>query len=541
MSRSYKKVRPMRHRVYSVPQVKDLYDVCRTTVSNWVRDGLCPSPGEGPQLFRGEELSRFHEVRRSRSHQSLRHGQFKCFTCKAIVFPHVGSLEFLADAMARPKVFAACPDCGARTSKLLSETECDKLQKAAQNNTSLKAIDEDVLGSQAGVGKICTKRDENTVGAVCSCNDRVVFEWQQYAGRYDDKTIAAHLVSIREFEASVGGKPFEMLLQRDVAAYREDLLLRLDENGDQALSVSTVRHRASHVRAFLDWLRSQNGFRRLGSNLPGYLELPRRLSAKALPKVRDYPDIKAAAEMIDGMRSVSLREKRDQAIVDMAFLSGFRATALINLRLKHVYIEEGTVIHDGRSLKGKNGKNFVASFFPRTEYFEGVVCTWIKLIKNLGLGSNDALFPDYRRLCHKLSSHQNIQPMTSTGAVTRAFRSASVVAGASYSPHCARDTLAALGASVCKSARERKAWSLNLGHETDVITERYYGKMSEDCRAEIITEIRERRDLIDDEKDLLLDLFFSRLQRGSPEYARAKGLQISLLRAEDEVNDVIEA
>lgn len=530
----------MRHRVYSVPQVMELYDVCRNTVSNWVGDGLRPSPGEGQHLFRGEELKRFHELRRSRSRQSLRHGQFKCFTCKAIFFPEVGSVEILSGAHRGLTAFAVCPNCEVRNSKFLNEVECDKLKTAVQTHISLQVIAEDEACPPAGIGKIRSPGDENAAGSGGSRNDRTVFHWQQYAVRYDAKTIAAHLVSIREFEASVGEKPFEKLRQEDVAGYRDGLLLRLEESGENGLSCSTVRHRASHVRAFLIWLRGQDGFRRLSANLPGYLELPRKLSAKALPKARSYPGIEDAAAMIAGMPVGSLRERRDQAIAAMAFLSGFRATAPTNLRLRHVELENAQVIHDGRSLKGKNGKNFVVSFFPRTESFERVVREWIETIVRLGFGEDDALFPDHRQLVHKLSRRRKIEPMRSVGSVTRAFKAASLVAHADYSPHCARDTLAALGGLICKSARERKAWSQNLGHETDVITERYYGKLKDDQRSGIMTEMRARGDLIDYEKDLLLDLFFNRLDRNSPDYVRATKLQIALIQSEQGSCQVVE-
>jgi len=244
--------------------------------------------------------------------------------------------------------------------------------------------------------------------------------------------------------------------------------------------------------------------------------------------------------MVAGMPVGSLRERRDQAIVAMAFLSGFRATALVNLRVRHVELENAQVIHDGRSLKGKNGKNFVVSFFPRTDSLERIVREWIETVVRLGYGEDDALFPDHRHLVHKLGRRRHIEPMRSAGSVTRAFRAASLVADADYSPHCVRDTLAALGNSLCKSARERKAWSQNLGHETDVITERYYGTLKDDQRSDIMTEMRARGDLTDHNKDLLLDLLLNRLDRNSPEYIRARQLQIAVFQSEQDAYKVIE-
>ena len=154
MSRGYSKIRPKKHRVYSVSQVMALYGVCRNTVSNWVRDGLCSSPCPGPQLFRGQELSRFHDERRARSKRSLRHGEFKCTACKAVVVPKTEALEFLAQGAHNSMVFAICPDCGSRTSKILSATECDKLKKVIECNTSLHEIVEEDACPPAGIGKI---------------------------------------------------------------------------------------------------------------------------------------------------------------------------------------------------------------------------------------------------------------------------------------------------------------------------------------------------------------------------------------------------
>nr|WP_268807761.1 phage integrase N-terminal SAM-like domain-containing protein [Candidatus Halocynthiibacter alkanivorans] len=100
-------------------------------------------------------------------------------------------------------------------------------------------------------------------------NDRVIHEWQAYAGRYDRKTMIAHLVSIRDFEQFLEGKPFEKVTPRNAGAYRD----RLVEFGrmpkkDGGLSNSTIRHRASHLSAFFKWLRNQDGFRRLSGTGP---------------------------------------------------------------------------------------------------------------------------------------------------------------------------------------------------------------------------------------------------------------------------------
>ena len=61
------------------------------------------------------------------------------------------------------------------------------------------------------------------------------------------------------------------------------LLERPEE--ERGLSSSTVRHRASHLKAFVRWLRGQEGYRRLSDSNPDYFEL-HRLTQRKIPQGR---------------------------------------------------------------------------------------------------------------------------------------------------------------------------------------------------------------------------------------------------------------
>lgn len=91
MSRSYKRVRPKKHFVYTVEDLMKLYSVVRSTVSNWVKEGLKPSDESIPFVFHGTEVKRFRDARRLTNKVHLRKGEFKCFRCKRRVFPPPGS------------------------------------------------------------------------------------------------------------------------------------------------------------------------------------------------------------------------------------------------------------------------------------------------------------------------------------------------------------------------------------------------------------------------------------------------------------------
>lgn len=515
MSRSYHGVRPHKHRVYSVDDVMALYKVCRNTVSNWVASGLDPSDRGQPYVFRGADLIRFHQVCAPKK-QSLPPGAFQCLRCKARVAPTLSTIRI---APQKPGVFVAnatCPNCAASMTKLLGETEYDKLRSALETNTSLGSIVEDYTRAQACIGK-----DKGIApDRLSRANDRLLYSWIKYAGRYDPKTVNAHLISIRAFEVFVGGKPFVDLTREDAAAWRDHIIR---SRGDD-LSLGTLRQRVSHLRLFFGWLSKQPHYAHLAA-LPDYVVLPRRFQAKSETVPRAFPTIDEAAEMLDRMSSATLKDRRARALFAFAFISGFRADALTTVRLHHVDMTGHRVRHDGKLMRTKNGKSFISNWFPRTEPFRQVFEDWVMEIEELGLGPDDALFPGLRALSQaRTPNREPIPPMASAAAVTEAFRLASSDAARRYSPHAARHTLVHLGDQICRTSEERKAWSLNLGHSSEAVTWTHYGKVNDERKDAIFEAFEDNAPTTSDEISLMLAYHEHQLVRGTPEFTRAEAL-----------------
>jgi integrase len=522
MTRAYRKIRPTGALVYSVGEVQAQYDVCRNTISNWVNSGLRPSDASQPQRFRGAELQRFHEARQERARRTLRHGEFKCMGCGAAVFPELQTLVLGVTKSGTDRACAVCPDCQVMVIKLLGETECDSFKNCLDTNTSLARIDEENVSDPARIGKEPGFRESPWH----THNDRVVHEWQAYAGRYDRKTMIAHLVSIRDFEQFLEGKPFEKVTPKNAGAYRDRLveLGRLPKK-DGGLSNSTIRHRASHLSAFFKWLRNQDGFRRLSGNIPDYFLLPRATMARTLPRDdKRYPSIEDALRMVQAMPSRTLQERRDKAMVAFAFVTGLRAGALTSLWLKHLDMEGKTVVQDAREMRAKNGKSFRVFWFPRTEGFQQIFCEWIAEIFALGFTAQDAVFPEVKDLISDFEDSPPVAPLKTSRALQTAFERASATIDEEYSPHVARHTLKALGDKLCRTSEERKAWSLNLGHSSERITETHYGKMPDQRRAGIIENLSAEDVLSEDEKELVMDYYENRFPRGTREFRIARKL-----------------
>ena len=526
MSRSYSSVRPKVDRVYSVADVQELYQVCRNTVSNWVRAGLHPSDEKTPQVFRGAELIRFHKSRRLKDSIRLSEGQFKCMRCKIAVYPDPTTISIDARHAPRCWVLATCPDCGGQIQKITNVTECDKIRSCIDTNMGLRQTHEANAPPRAGIGKIKAKAAK----PIYTANDRLIQEWQIYAKRHDEKTIDAHLRAIRRFEASMKGGRFDRITPYACNAFREELLklgrLNKDAGG---LSRSTIQHIASHLGAFVSWLVEQDGYRRLKPTLHSYFDLPRgKVSRSLAEEARPYPTLAQAAKMVDGMPTVTPRQIRDRAMVATAFVCGFRANALASLRIKHVDLTRKCIVHDAREIRAKNGKSYRAHWFPRTEPMQDVLQAWVEELAEAGFGPDDALFPPDKYLTrtpHVAPGQRNHVPtLRSISAVTEAFRVASEVVGIAFTPHSARHTLAALGRHLCRTARARKAWSDNLGHESEITTDRYYGKLTDQEREEEVCALRETGALTDDEKDRLLEYYEHKLPLDSDDFKQAEEL-----------------
>ena len=133
-------------------------------------------------------------------------------------------------------------------------------------------------------------------------NDRIIAKWQIYVGRFDEKTVASYLSTLRYCEDVTDGKSFEVFSISDAEKVRNDLKRRVRKDAQDTLSTSTVRHRASHLRTFFEWLLKQDEGAKLAKDLPDYFELPKAAFAAALPRaIKKYPTIEEAEQLLEEM------------------------------------------------------------------------------------------------------------------------------------------------------------------------------------------------------------------------------------------------
>jgi len=330
----------------------------------------------------------------------------------------------------------------------------------------------------------------------CSENERVKRDYAfflQAASGKQDATIDAALRAIERFETSTGRKPFSKFHVEQARSFRAGLV---DQTGRdrRPLSAATITTTLKHLRNFFLWLSREPGFRsKLNANDANYFtpsEQDRRIAGAR--HEGPVPSLEEVVRVLRIMPSRTVIEKRNRAVIAFTLLSGARDGALASFRLKHVNLTVGTVFQDGREVNTKRRKTFVTHFFPVGPEPLDIVLDYVTVLTNeLGFGPDDPLFPATRlgQSADRNFSADGVtrSPWRTTGPIRQVFRDAFAAAGLPYvNPHAFRKTLVRLGEALCRSPEEWKAWSQNLGHESEMTTFVGYGEVPGHRQAEII-------------------------------------------------------
>lgn len=333
----------------------------------------------------------------------------------------------------------------------------------------------------------------------CPENERVKRDYAfflQAASGKQDATIDAALRAIERFETSSGRKPFSKFHVEQARSFRATLADQTGRDG-RPLSAATITTTLKHLRNFFLWLSREPGFRsKLNANDANYFtpsEQDRRIAGAR--REGPVPSLEEVAHVLRAMPDKTSIEKRNRAVIAFAILTGARDGALASLRLKHVNLSARSVFQDGREVNTKRRKTFVTHFFPvGQEPFE-IVADYIALLTHeLGFGPDDPLFPATQMAQTEDRNFAAIglarTNWRTTGPIRQIFRDAFTSAGLPYvNPHTFRKTLVRLGEAICRSPEEWKAWSQNLGHESEMTTFVGYGQVPGHRQAEIMRSL----------------------------------------------------
>lgn len=309
----------------------------------------------------------------------------------------------------------------------------------------------------------------------------------------NEATIDSVAKALSRFEDYNKYKNFKAFHYQQAIGFKEHLAKHKNQKTGKPLSLSTMNGTARHLTAFIEWLSQQTGYKsRISFSDAQYFNLSEKESrtAKATRK-KPVATLEQIQHVLNIMPSNTPIEKRDRALLAFTFLTGMRDSAIASLKLKHVDIATNSVYQDAREVNTKFSKTFTSYFFPVGDEVKAIVVEWVQYLKNDCLfGNDDPLFP---KTSTGQNSEHNFEALglsrehwQSAAAIRKIFKQAFTLAELPYfNPHSFRNTLAALGESLCQTPEEFKAWSQNLGHEGVLTTFYSYGEVQDNRQADI--------------------------------------------------------
>ena len=273
--------------------------------------------------------------------------------------------------------------------------------------------------------------------------------WLKNAQGRSEATLDIAAAAISRFETHAGHRPFKAFRREQAISFKEHLATQRHETTDKPLSNSTIYGTLKAVRAFVEWLAREPGYRKHVHISDAAYFKPSENDARIATarRERPAPSVEQVRHVVSAMPSITVSERRDRALISLIMLTGARDGAVASLKLKHLNIAARTLFQDARDVKTKRAKTITTVFFPVDQHFEKIVSAWVDELTTEHLfGPDDPLFPTTRLAldANGLFAANGIErrPWTSAGPIREIFRHAFERAGLPYyNPHSLRRTL----------------------------------------------------------------------------------------------------
>jgi integrase len=172
---------------------------------------------------------------------------------------------------------------------------------------------------------------------------------------------------------------------------------------------------------------------------------------------------------------------RDRAVLCFALITGMRISAIATLRMKNFDRENELIDQNpGDGVQTKNSKKILTTFFPigwdePKRYF----LEWYDHQLVRGAELNDPIFPSTKKGFSEKSYSKTLVSddfWSSSGGARKIFEKRCLNAGVPYfHPHSFRHLIVATMSKTRLTEEEKKAVSLNLGHDNVGTTFGSYG------------------------------------------------------------------
>ena len=315
---------------------------------------------------------------------------------------------------------------------------------------------------------------------------RRYLEYRKFARRLSEKSLDKEIAAIERFELWNGRKDFAKFHIKWPMAFCESLETATISRTNKPLGKSTIRSVLGALRSFFLWLSQQEGYRRkIRPRDSDYFSISLRDEAEArAAEPRPAPTPEQVQHVLKSMPANTDIQKRDRAIFALLMLTGIRDGALITLRLKHIDLDETSVVQSPREVATKYGRPIVTFFVTGFPEAESIIADWVRHQRETLLrGDNDPLFPKTEMGIGPDGGFRAVGLLpefwSTAAAVRRIVRDAFVAAKVpSFGPHSFRHMLVRREERSEKTVEQMRAVSQNLGHASLLTTLNSYGDLT---------------------------------------------------------------
>ena len=250
-----------------------------------------------------------------------------------------------------------------------------------------------------------------------------------------------------------------------------------------SLSYATQYNYLRRIKKFFVWLSHQKEYKKISKTDADFLRLPNKEARIATSgTTRPMPTFEEVKKIITSIHPKNEIDERDRAILSLALITGMRISAIATLKMKNFNRADKLFDQNpGDGVLTKNSKKILTTFFPigwpQPEQF---FLDWYDHLVKKGAKSDSPIFPSTLKGFSGEYDHNKTlvsdEGWASSSGARKIFEKRCKAAEVQYfNPHSFRHLIVNYLSKARLTEEEKKAISMNLGHENVGTTFGSYG------------------------------------------------------------------
>jgi len=250
-----------------------------------------------------------------------------------------------------------------------------------------------------------------------------------------------------------------------------------------SLSPQTQYNYLRRIKKFFVWLAEQKEYKKIRKTDVDFLRLSKKEARIATSgTTRPMPTLEEVQKIIKSIHPKNEIDERDRAILSLALITGMRISAIATLKMKNFNrVDKLFDQNPGDGVLTKNSKKILTTFFPigwsEPEQF---FLDWYDHLVKKGAKPDSPIFPSTLKGFSGEYDHTKTlvsdEGWASSSGARKIFEKRCKAAEVQYfNPHSFRHLIVNYLSKARLTEEEKKAISMNLGHENVGTTFGSYG------------------------------------------------------------------